>query len=96
MPPSKPKTTAGWHIRCLEDKIRNLRAQVEQLRACVEDRNLWIRSEANDYIVRCTGGCPEGYDWENMTEEQIQEVEKIAVRLREGWTNYHYRQQHEG
>ncbi len=74
------------HIADLEQKNKRLKKEVRmmQQKAEVFNRQLF----ATGLIVNCTGcipGAPANY--QDLTEEKVQEVEHIAQRLRTWWNN---------
>ena len=88
IPYAMGRKTAGRaeHIANLEQKIAKLRYEVREMQVAAEQKNNQLL--ATNLIIRCTGcsrgGPPEP---ERVTEEVVREVEVVAHRLREWWTN---------
>ena len=74
------------HIRGLETKNRRLKKEIREMQLKAEEFNKLLY--ATGLIVHCTGclpGAPANY--EDLTEEKVQQVERIAQRLRTWWKN---------
>lgn len=81
------------HVADLEAKNKRLRTELRGMQVSAERRNR--ESWATGLIVNCTGcdsGGPEKY--EDLTEDRVEEVERLAGRLRRWWDNHEYRRRH--
>lgn len=78
------------HMADLEIKNARLKDEVRTMQVAAEKHNR--RNYATGLIVNCTG-CDRGgpANFEGLTEERVQEVERIAARLRTWWTNHQSR-----
>lgn len=78
------------HMADLEQKCKQQGETIAYLQACLTRRNRELF--ATRLIVNCTG-CEEGapYKSNELTEERVQAVERIATRLRRWWNTHLYR-----
>jgi hypothetical protein len=74
------------HIHELERLNKELKLQLTIMRQCAERHNR--EQYATGLIVHCTG-CVAGAPAHHLmlTEDKVQEVERIAARLRTWWNN---------
>ncbi len=79
------------HIHDLEIKVKRLQREITILREVAEYRNTQLK--ATDLIVSCTGGCKGSTigSKDEVDEETVCEVERIAQRLRTWLGNYQAR-----
>lgn len=78
------------HMADLELKCKRLRGEVRSMQVAAEQHN--IRHYATGLIIRCTGcepGAPANAD--ELTEERVEAVERIARRLRTWWEGHKHR-----
>lgn len=82
------------HMADLETKNAKLKEEVRTMQVAAEEHN--ARNYATGLIVRCTG-CESGkpFEGELLSEERVQEVEKIARRLRRWFENHKRRLERE-
>ena len=80
----------GKHMADLETKVKQQAREITAMREKAEVFNRQLY--ATGLIVHCTG-CDAGqpFDGENLTEDRVQEVERIAARLRTWYENHQHR-----
>lgn len=78
------------HVADLEAKCKRLAKEVRSMQVAAERHNLI--NFATGYVVRCTG-CDRGgpANYEDLTEEKVLAVERVANRLRTWFNNHQYR-----
>lgn len=88
--PRKRDQNFMMYVRSLERKIKTLQGEITNMRESAEYRNKQIK--AVGYIVYCTGCWAGGPDnKEEIDEEFVQNVERIAARLRSWHNNMEYK-----
>jgi len=85
------KPSVQKQLSDLEEANRRLRGEIRLMQQTAERHNR--EAFATGLIVHCTG-CEAGgpFSTDELTEERVQQVERIATRLRMWWDNHQARQ----
>lgn len=81
------------HVSDLEEKCKKLRREVREMQVKAEVHNKQLF--ATGLIVNCTG-CDRGgpLNGDELTEERVREIERIAARVRTWFNNHKHRKDH--
>jgi hypothetical protein len=85
---TKKELRHAVHVADLESANKQLRREIRMMQETAERRNREVF--ATGLVVHCTGGCEQGapFKAEELTEERVEEVERIALRLRSWWMGH--------